>query len=265
MKEKSLSSIRHKPAYFIVMAGKTALFLLAMFLFLSSRETHAQLRLDVETGVVFSGYNDVQIPKNTGTKISLSSELKTEPNLFSRARLIYPIGDKHTVSVLVAPLRLEADGSVNKKVRFEGEEFPANTRLKSTYRFDSYRLTYRYNFSPAKNLEAGLGVTAKIRDASISLKGGNKEAEKKNTGFVPLINFRLQWDFAEQYSLVLDGDALAAPQGRAEDVLLALEYKVDETLRFKMGYRILEGGADVDEVYNFALLNYIVIGAIIGF
>jgi hypothetical protein len=33
----------------------------------------------------------------------------------------------------------------------------------------------------------------------------------------------------------------------------------------KAGYRIVEGGAENDEVYTFALINYISIGAIIYF
>lgn len=245
--------------------SRVAFLIIAVLLSFGHSDSYAQLRLDIETGVVFSGYNDVRIPNETGTEISLTDDLKTDPNLFSRAKLIYKINDKHTISALVAPLRLEAEGKVNKVVRFEDEEFPPNIKLKSIYRFDSYRLTYRYNFSPADKLQAGLGFTAKIRDASISLKGGNKEAEKKNTGFVPLINFRAEWRFAKEWMLVLDGDALAAPQGRAEDVLLAVQYNMAENVDMKFGYRILEGGADVDEVYNFTLLNYIVLGTIITF
>ncbi|MGB2698356.1 MAG: hypothetical protein WBD28_10925, partial [Candidatus Zixiibacteriota bacterium] len=210
-------------------------------------------------------YNDVRIPNETGTDISLTDDLKTDPNLFSRAKLIYKINDKHTITALFAPLRLEADGSVNKTVRFEDEEFPPNTKLKSIYRFDSYRLTYRYKFYDNKDIQFGLGFTAKIRDASISLKGGNKEAEKKNTGFVPLINFRGEWRFSRNWTLVLDGDALAAPQGRAEDVFLGVEYDMAQNVDLKFGYRILEGGADAGEVYTFALLHYIVIGAILTF
>ena len=247
------------------MSCKTTILILTLFLSICSSNSYAQLKLDVETGVVFSGYNDVQIPNETGTRISLSDELETEPNFFSRARVIYEINEKHTLAVLVAPLRLQAEGRVNKIVKFEDQEFPANTLLKSTYRFDSYRLTYRYNFSPAKNLEAGLGFTAKIRDASISLKANSQQAEKKNTGFVPLVSFRVQWFFDEDFSLVLDGDALAAPQGRAEDVLLAIEYQLERNASLKLGYRMLEGGADSDEVYTFALLHYVVVGMIVRF
>jgi len=58
----------------------------------------------------------------------------------------------------------------------------------------------------------------------------------------------------------LDGDALAAPQGRAEDVLLALQLHLNEDVTLKAGYRILEGGANVEEVYNFALIHFVIAG-----
>jgi len=35
---------------------------------------------------------------------------------------------------------------------------------------------------------------------------------------------------------------------------------VSEKIGIRAGYRILEGGADNDEVYNFALLNYAAAG-----
>jgi hypothetical protein len=48
-------------------------------------------------------------------------------------------------------------------------------------------------------------------------------------------------------------------------VLAALQYQVSDRIGLKLGYRILEGGADNDEVYNFSLFNYAVIGAIMNF
>jgi len=239
--------------------------MITILLFTGCLEVSAQLRLDVETGVVFSGYNDVQIPNNSGTKISLSDELETDPAFFWRVRLIYSLAKRHNIAFLVAPLRLEGRGIINRQVDFEGEQFPQGVLLKSKYRFDSYRITYRYDVYRSKKLQTGLGFSAKIRDASISLKGGNKEAEKKNTGFVPLVNFRVEWVLAKKFTLILDGDALAGPQGRAEDIILAVAYDLHENLKVKLGYRMLEGGADVDEVYNFALLNYMVIGATLSF
>jgi hypothetical protein len=114
-------------------------------------------------------------------------------------------------------------------------------------------------------LRLGIGFTGKIRDAAISLEGGDQKSEKTNTGFVPLINFRAQWTISPRFGLLLDGDALAAPQGRAEDVILALTANATKSLQFKIGYRFLEGGADNDEVYNFTMINYLVLGAVWAF
>jgi hypothetical protein len=232
-----------------------------MMVFLLHGSTRAEWHFDVETGAAISGYNDVQIPGNTGTRFSLSEELDSEPGLFWRLRISRDLGEKHHLSLLIAPLRLESDGSVDRVVSFAGVDFPANADIKARYRFDSYRLTYRYRFYQDEKLYAGIGLTAKIRDAEISLSDVSGKASKANTGFVPLINLKLHWQFSKKLGILFQGDGLAAPQGRAEDFLLAGFYGLDEKLDLKLGYRFLEGGADNDEVYNFALVNYVVIGA----
>ena len=242
-----------------------AFVLLTILLPMGCSGGRAQWNFDLGTGAVFSEYNDVRIPNDSGTDISLSDELKTDPGCFLRVKLMYLIGKRHNIAIFAAPLRLKANGEVSKSVKFQDEEFSANVPLTAVYRFDSYRVTYRYDFLRSRELQAGFGFTAKIRDAAISLEGDNKRSEKKNTGFVPLINFRAQWMFTKRLGLILDGDALAAPQGRAEDIMLALQYKLNENVALKLGYRILEGGADVDEVYNFALLNYLLLGSILTF
>lgn len=109
-------------------------------------------------------------------------------------------------------------------------------------------------------MRIGLGLTAKIRDAAIKISGGDLASQNSNVGFVPLLNFLLEWRFSSVLMLLLEGDAAAAPQGRAEDVQLALVYQKSEKWALRLGYRILEGGADNDKVYNFALLNYVLVG-----
>jgi hypothetical protein len=147
-----------------------------------------------------------------------------------------------------------------KDIYFEGETFPAGDELDAIYRFDSYRLTYRHDFYMTERLELGLGLTAKIRDAEIGLSSQSAQSRKTNVGFVPLVNFGLRYGSADGFGFLLSGDALAAPQGRAEDVLAAITYAPSDRVQIRVGYRILEGGADNDEVYNFALLHYAVVG-----
>ncbi len=221
--------------------------------------------LDIEGGGVMSGYNDVRIPGTTGTLFSLVDDLETDPSLYYRVRVTYVLAGRHTISLLAAPLRLEAEGSVERPIVFVGETFEAGERLDALYRFDSYRLTYRYEFHHTERLRAGIGITAKVRDASIEVESPERRAEKKNTGFVPLLNFHLSWRFSPPFGLLLEGDALAAPQGRAEDVMFAFFYDAGRRVTLRAGYRLLEGGADNDEVYSFALLHYAVLGVSFGF
>lgn len=244
---------------------KYFLFLFSLLYLLKTEKADAQAVLDLETGSVRTGYNDVRIPGDLGTFFSLKDDLTPGQKVFLRARISYTIKSRHTLSVLYAPLKVQSQGSVPENILFEGSEFPANTELTGKYMFNSYRLTYRYMIVNSPKLEFGLGFTAKIRDASISLESADLTSVKTNVGFVPIINFRLLYKLDDKFGFLLDGDALAAKQGRAEDVLVAASYKISDTLGLRAGYRLLEGGADNDEVYNFALFHYASIGLSLSF
>jgi hypothetical protein len=190
----------------------------------------------------------------------LKDDLISETAFFYRLSLSYTIKSRHTITLLYAPLETKSEGSKAEDILFEGVVFPANTDIEGTYKFNSYRLTYRYDFVKKPGFEFGLGFTAKIRDAKIALSSPGLVSEKTNVGFVPIINFRLLWNIDEKFGLLLYGDALAAPQGRAEDVLVAATFKLSDRFGIRAGYRILEGGADNDEVYNFSLFNYASVG-----
>lgn len=220
----------------------------------------AQALINLESGLVFTGYNDVRIPGDQGTFFSLKDDLQAKTKIFYRLRASYTIKSRHTISLLYAPLEIKSEGSVANDIFFEGVVFPANIQINGAYKFNSYRLTYRYDIVNKPKIVFGLGFTAKIRDARISLSSPGLTAEKTNVGFVPIINFRLLWKINDKFGLLLNGDALAAPQGRAEDVLIAATYKFSDNFGIRAGYRILEGGADNDEVYNFALFHYASVG-----
>jgi hypothetical protein len=231
-----------------------------LFVLCLSAESPAQWSVDVESGLAVNGYNDVRIPGTTGTDFSLTDDLDSDPAIFWRLRVGRRLGGRHHLSVLVAPLRLEAAGRICRPIVFTGVIFPADTPLRSLYRFDSYRLTYAYDVVKQEGFRIAAGATAKIRDAAIRLTSDAQVAEKSNTGFVPLLHLAVDWDISHRLRVVLDVDALAAPQGRAEDILLALSGRLNNSLRLRAGYRMLEGGADNDEVYNFTLVNYALVG-----
>lgn len=226
----------------------------------------AQAFIDIESGVAFSGYNDVQIPSEVGTKFSLSEETPAGIVPAFRLRVGYIFSDRHTVSLLAAPLTIQGDGTIDRDVEFQDSTFTAGSKVTSSYRFDSYRLTYRYTFYNSKDLKLGIGLSGKIRSADIALMSDSGYAHRDDLGVVPLINFRAEWFFYNDLGLLLDGDALVTPFGRAEDVNLALLYRYSSDTLFRLGYRVLEGGSDGGgDVYTFALINFITAGITVSF
>lgn len=244
---------------------KNCLAAIVMMVMVWPSNAQAQVSFDVEAGIVATGYNDVRIPGDTGTFFSLSDELSSSAKFFSRLKVGYRIGERHEVLALFAPLEFSYRGVVDRDITFQNEVFLAGTNIDAIYKFNSYRLSYRYLWVQNPKFHFYAGVTLKVRDANIGINDWtNQEAVKTDLGVVPLINFYLHWQPTNRLGLLLDGDALAAPQGRAEDVLVAATFKLTNSFTAKAGYRLLEGGADNATVYTYSMFHYGVIGVIIN-
>ena len=227
---------------------------------------NAEFSFDLESGAVWADKADVRIPNEGGTFFGLADDLNADdPRAFVRGRVTWHISPKHDLSLLVAPLRMDFSGRFDKPVAFAGSDFLANAPTTALFRFDSYRLTYRYNFVRTDTLTFGIGLTAKIRDAEVSVTQNGRTAADANTGIVPLINYQFAWRFAPNFSLYSEGDALGASQGYAVDVTAALQWHATDNFAFRLGYRILDGGADNDSVYSFNRFHYATIGTTLRF
>ena len=95
-----------------------------LLILLPAASVLAQVELDIETGGVFSGYNDVRIPGEGGTLFSLSEELKADPSVFYRIRVFYDLNPRHHLGVLFAPLTIHPAGELDRDLIFEGQDIP---------------------------------------------------------------------------------------------------------------------------------------------
>ncbi|MEI6534574.1 MAG: hypothetical protein WCN98_04475, partial [Verrucomicrobiaceae bacterium] len=182
--------------------------LVTVFAFMNTRGAKAAFSLDFESGGVWNVSNNVQIPTNSGTRFSLTNDLKSDAAVYFRAGGTWHINDRHSLSFLFAPLRTESFGALSGDTLFAGSRFQGGVPTDANYRFDSYRLTYRYNFFQTEKVTFGLGITANVRSAKIELNQGGINAYDDNLGIVPLANFRFEWRFAPRLSFLAEGDAL---------------------------------------------------------
>jgi hypothetical protein len=96
----------------------------------------------------------------------------------------------------------------------------------------------------------------------VQLEQGATARRKDNVGFVPLLHVAGEWRAAPRWRFSLDADALAGGPGRAIDAALKAGYDLRDDLTLQAGYRMLEGGADVEETYNFAWVHYAVVSVV---
>lgn len=227
---------------------------------------YAQGFIDVESGVAFTGYNDARIPSETGTLVSLKTDIPSTPAFALRVRAGYTFGGRHTFLVLAAPLSVSGSGTLDEDISYQGVTFPADTKVSSIYRFDSFRVTYRYIFVSSDDFSFAAGVTGKLRSADIAIMSDSAYAHRDDLGVVPLLSASVVWNVTGPFSVLLDADALVTPFGRAEDALLAMQYGLSDRATARLGYRVLEGGSDGGgSVYTFALFHYATVGVTVNF
>jgi hypothetical protein len=226
-------------------------------------QTHGQISLDVSGGLVAQSYNKVQIPNEEGTAFDLYKDFQIQgPAIYYSLKLGYRFREKNHLFLLYAPLSVNYEGAAPFDIRFQNTTFPQGQNVDAYYKFNSYRVTYRRDIISSEKWIVGIGLTAKIRDAEIRLTASDTMDKKVDLGFVPLLNLYAEYKF-NNWSAFFDGDGLAGGPGRAFDVYLGGKIPITEYLKIKAAYRMVEGGADVESVYNFTMLHFASLGLII--
>jgi hypothetical protein len=221
---------------------------------LSGKALSSTTTINVELGQAENAYNNVKIDGKTGTLFNLSPALDTIS--YHRISFITKLDSSTGFRLLYAPLKFEGSKIFSKDINFSGVNFLKDQNTEARYQFNSYRATYFYDAISKKKILFRFGGTLKVRDALVELKQGGQKKFKKNTGVVPLLYLYSKYKFDNNVLFTFDFDGLMAPQGRAFDFALMAGYQFFPSFNLHLGYRMLEGGADNDNVYNFSQINY---------
>ncbi|MFV8819689.1 hypothetical protein [Haliea sp. E17] len=210
----------------------------------------------LEVGAAFQERNKVQVPNDReGTRFSLNDIAGSGPWPAVRAELEWNVDERHGLRMVLAPFAYSERGRLGKTVQFEGESFSPDAPVRASYKFNSWRLGYRYNFYDHRDWLLWAGATLKVRDAQIELQQAGVRSEKDDIGLVPLLYLAARYRIAPDWYFAADFDGLAGGPGRAIDFSARVVRHAGDHWRFGVGYRTLEGGADTDDVYNFAWFN----------
>ena len=213
----------------------------------------------VEGAALWVERNDVRIPPATGTEFSIVDLIGSGPTGIGRVEVTARLAARHELRVVYAPIEVSGNGVPSRPIEFAGGSFAPGVGTRADYQFTSYRGTYRYTFYAGDRWQWQVGFTGFVRDARVALAQPGVTAEDTNVGFVPLAHVRGRAALGDRVRLTVEADGTAAPQGRAFDVAAMVDVDITRVWFVGGGYRTVEGGADVDTVYNFSWLNAAVI------
>ncbi len=234
--------------------------LLAIFA-VSASAGEKRFEISVEGAITWQERNKVQIPNDeSGTRFSLVDIAGNGPWPGARIQFDWHLNDRHSLRALAAPFAYEETGVSDQDLDFAGTRFEAGEPLDAKYQFNSWRIGYRFQYYDKGPWDLWVGATAKIRDAEIRLQQNGVSSQDGNVGFVPLLHLGARYQINDHWYLLGEFDGLAGGPGRAFDVALKAGYRFNDRWEIDFGYRTLEGGADTDDVYNFAWFNSAVAG-----
>jgi len=215
-------------------------------------------RISVELGTFAFARNDVRVPSDLGTEFDMVDVVGDRVESFFRINAEWNLNRRNSVGFVFAPLEVSGTGRLAADTVFSNERF-ASGPIAGEYRFNIYKVSYRYALVPRGNWQWKIGFTGLIRDANIALRQGEVAANYDNVGFAPLFHLDGKYSFSDRWLFHFDFDGLAGGPGRAFDIALKATYDVGDNWEIGAGYRLLEGGVDTDDVYNFAWNNYLML------
>jgi len=234
---------------------------------LNSLNTYAdeKLELTLETGTAWQFRNDVNIPNENNNSRFDFSNFRNGPFFHHRIESLFKLTGRHNLRLVYAPLSLSVKGGLNKDINFNDVAFSSSQDVRVNYKFNSYRLGYVYNWLKKTKHKLNVGLTIKMREADIRVSQGTLSTNYDNIGLVPLLYFSYQYNLTEDWFLFTNADFAASSQGRAFDYTLKVRKKLNDNYFLSLGYRVLEGGADTDEVFTFSLFHYAVLDLHLAF
>lgn len=229
-------------------------------------QENSRFSFELEIGPAWQSKNTVQVPNDLmGTRFSLKDLVGTGPWATGRVYFTWNINSKHSLRLLAAPFSYTETGVFDGPVNFAGESYQPDLPVDTTYQFNSWRVGYRWKFKDGERWTLWAGFTAKVRDAKIALAQGDTSSEDTDVGFVPLLAFTADYRFADRWHALFDFEGLAGGPGRAIDASLKVGYDINASWSVTAGYRMVEGGVDIDDVYNFAWFQYAVVSGVFRF
>lgn len=181
--------------------------------------------------------------------------------LAGRVGLGLQLAPRQELRLVYAALDFDEMGRSSHPGVFQDHASSAGPPMEAIYRFDSYRLGWRYTMLENAEWTWKLGATTRVRSAEISLRQGEVMESRRDTTLLPLLTLYGEYRFAPRWRGILDFEGLTGGGGRAIDLGLRVSYDMTRNWALGAGYRMLDTSVDGANLYNFGRFNSLGVNA----
>lgn len=132
----------------------------------------------------------------------------------SRLSLEMEIKQKHTITLLYQPLRLESTALLDQDIVIDELTFPAGTSVNFLYNFPFFRASYMKELAPNnEKFDFAAGISLQLRNATIEFEStdGSLFRSNRDIGPVPILKFRTRYKHNRLTYTEIEADGFYAP------------------------------------------------------
>jgi len=172
-----------------------------------------ELSLQADLGFVTPLYHRIQYSEDTTYFDYVADGGQDVLFPFSRLSAETTLGDRHHITFLWQPLRLETEVRLNQDVAVDDVVFEEGQPMELLYNFPYYRTTYLYDLIESDDTEFSVGGGLQIRNATISFQtaDGELRRDRRDLGFVPLLKLRGHHNFDNHWFIGGEAAGFYAP------------------------------------------------------
>lgn len=207
-----------------------------------------------------------------GTAISAEGDLGIQKKGNYDIRVVLRPAVRHKFRFEYLPLTYTSTATLNATVYFNGRQYPISAQVGSDLQWKTYRLGYEYDFVSNKTGFFGVVLEAKITQAQIQLTSvvGNEFAKAEAT--IPAIGAIARVYLATGFSVTGEYTYFKLPASLIKDAAghytefdIYTTFNLTNNLGAQAGYRKVNIGVTVSNVFGSAKLNGPYVGGVVRF
>lgn len=208
-------------------------------------------------GPAFVVTNRARSVEDGGNEFQLTDlEGNNDPTTTASATVTIPFGRTHRHEVLLHYVPFEAvdRGSFASDVRFAGRDFPAGTRVDSSWYMHEIAAQYEYDVLRSSRLGLELGVGMGIQDSRLALK---EEGEPKEAAVVvedlivyPYVHLAVEYAFSRRWAFDFEVKTLATSGEYIYSGFAMFRYSLSRAWDLGLVYTRFSRLIDSGQLYN---------------